>query len=78
MLFALQYFVRLQKPLTAFKAIFSIKSLINDKKAERLAKRRERRRQRLLEETVEEREARLGKRREAWKKKTAESKGKHC
>ena len=41
----------------------------NDKKAERLAKRRERRRQRLLEETAEEREARLGKRREAWKKK---------
>ena len=40
----------------------------NDKKAERLAKRRERRRQRLLEETAEEREARLGKRREAWKK----------
>ena len=31
----------------------------NDKKAERLAKRRERRRQRLLEETAEEREARL-------------------
>ena len=40
----------------------------NDKKAERLAKRRERRRQRLLEETAEEREARPGKRREAWKK----------
>ena len=59
MLFALQYFVRLQKTLTAFKAICSIKSLINDKKAERLAKRRERRRQRLLEETAEEREARL-------------------
>ena len=48
----------------------------NDKKAERLAKWRERRRQRLLEETAEEREARLGKRREAWKKKTAEAKGK--
>ena len=48
----------------------------NDKKAERLAKRRERRRQRLLEKTAEEREARLGKRREAWKKKTAETKGK--
>ena len=47
----------------------------NDKKAERLAKRRERRRQRLLEETAEEREARLGRRREAWKK-TAEAKGK--
>ena len=78
MLFALQYFVRLQKTLTAFKAICSIKSLINDKKAERLAKRRERRRQRLLEETAEEREARLGKRREAWEKKTAEAKGKHC
>ena len=78
MLFALQYFVRLQKTLTAFKAICSIKSLINDKKAERLAKRRERRRQRLLEETAMEREARLGKRREAWKKKTAEAKGKHC
>ena len=46
----------------------------NDKKAERLAKRRERRRQRLLEETAEERETRLGKRREAWKKKTAEAK----
>ena len=65
------------------KAICSIKSLINDKKAERLAKRRERRRQRLLEETAEEREARLGKRREAWKKgllkrtvSTAEAKGK--
>ena len=41
----------------------------NDKKAERPAKRRERRRQRLLEETAEEREARLGKRREAWKKR---------
>ena len=41
----------------------------NDRKAELLAKRRERRRQRLLEETAEEREARLGKRREAWKKK---------
>ena len=45
----------------------------NDKKAERLAKRREgrprRRRQRLLEETAEEREARLEKRREAWKKR---------
>ena len=78
MVFALQYFVRLQKTLTAFKAICSIKSLINDKKAERLAKRRERRRQRLLEETAEEREARLEKRREAWKKKTAEAKGKHC
>ena len=64
--------------MTAFKAICSIKSLINDKKAERLAKRRERRRQRLLEETAEEREARLGKRREAWKKKPAEAKGKHC
>ena len=37
-----QYFVRLQKTLTAFKAICSIKSLINDKKAERLAKRMER------------------------------------
>jgi mRNA-degrading endonuclease RelE of RelBE toxin-antitoxin system len=49
----------------------------NDKKAERLAKRREQRRQRLLEETAEEREAHLGKRREAWKKKTsAEAKGK--
>jgi hypothetical protein len=48
----------------------------NDKKAECLAKRRERRRQRLLEETAEERETRLGKRREAWKKKTAEAKGK--
>jgi hypothetical protein len=48
----------------------------NDKKAERLVKRRERRRQRLLEETAEEREARLGKRREAWKKKSAEAKGK--
>ena len=41
----------------------------NDKKAEHLAKRRERRRQRLLEETAEEREARLGKHREAWKKR---------
>ena len=60
-----RYFVRLQKTLTPFKAICSIKSLINDKKAERLAKRRERRRQRLLEETAEEREAHLGKRREA-------------
>jgi hypothetical protein len=29
----------------------------------------------LLEETAEEREALLGKRREAWKKKTAEAKG---
>jgi hypothetical protein len=41
----------------------------NDKKAERLAKRREQRGQRLLEETAEEREARLGKRRESWKKR---------
>ena len=40
-----------------------------NKKAERLAKRRERRRQHLLEETAVEREARLGKRREAWKKR---------
>jgi hypothetical protein len=48
----------------------------NDKKAECLAKRRERRRQCLLEETAEERETRLGKRRETWKKKTAEVKGK--
>jgi hypothetical protein len=40
----------------------------NDKKAERLAKRREQRRQRLLEETAQEREARLGKRTEAWEK----------
>ena len=47
----------------------------NDKKAERLAKRRERRRQRLLMETAEERETRLGMRREAWKKKTADAKG---
>jgi hypothetical protein len=48
----------------------------NDKKAERLAKRGERRRQRVLEETAEEREARQEKRREAWKTKTAEAKGK--
>ena len=48
----------------------------NDKKAERLAKRKERRQQSLLEETAEEREARLGKHRETWKKKTAEAKGK--
>ena len=50
----------------------------NDKKAERLAKRRSEddNVSRLLEETAEEREARLGKRREAWKKKTAEAKGK--
>ena len=48
----------------------------NDKKAEHLAKRREPRRQHVLEETAEEREARLGKHREAWKKKTAEAKGK--
>ena len=41
----------------------------NDKKAERLGKRRERRRQHLLEETAEEREARLEKRREAWEKR---------
>ena len=34
-------------------------------------------RQRLLQETAEEREACLGKRKEAWKKKTAEAKGKH-
>jgi hypothetical protein len=39
-----------------------------DKKAEHLAKRRERRRQRLLEETAEERETRLGKRRGMEKK----------
>ena len=47
-----------------------------DKKAENLKKRRERRRQRLLEKTAEERENRLAKRREAWKKRTAEVKGK--
>ena len=41
----------------------------NDKKAERLAKKRELRRQRLAEETAEERETRLGKRREAWRKR---------
>ena len=41
----------------------------NDKKAVRLAKRRERKRQRLLEETTEERETHLGKRRETWKQK---------
>ena len=40
----------------------------NDKKAERLAKRRERRRQRLLEKNAEEREARLGKREKHGKK----------
>jgi hypothetical protein len=40
-----------------------------DKKAECLAKRRERRRQRLLEETADGRETCLGKRREAWKKR---------
>jgi hypothetical protein len=41
----------------------------NDKKAKRLVKRREQRRQCLLEETAEERETRLGKSREAWKKR---------
>ena len=49
----------------------------NDKKAKRLAKMRERRRQRLLEETAEEREARLGKRREAWKKRLLKRKDRY-
>ena len=48
----------------------------DEKKAERLAKRRERRRRGMLEETAEERETRLENRREAWKRRTAEAKGK--
>ncbi len=48
----------------------------NRKNVERLAKRGERRRQRMLEETAEERDSRLKKRRETWKKRTAEQKGK--
>ncbi len=48
----------------------------NGKKAERLAKRKERRRKQMLEETADERDSRLKKRREAWKKRTAEAKGK--
>ena len=46
----------------------------NNDKAERLARRNERGRQRRLEETAEERETRLAKRREAWKNRTAEAK----
>ena len=45
-------------------------------KAERLAKRREQRCRSLLQETADEREARLQKRRKAWKKRTVEVKGK--
>ena len=47
-----------------------------NKKAERLARRRDQRRRRLLRETAEEKSIRLEKRREAWKKRTAEAKGK--
>ena len=45
-------------------------------KAERLAKRREQRRRRLLQETADEREARLEKHRKACKKRTVEAEGK--
>ena len=48
----------------------------NNKEAERLARRNERAQRQRLEETVEERETRLAKHREAWRKKTAEAKGK--
>ena len=48
----------------------------NNEKAERLARRNGRGRQRRLDETAAEREIRLAKRREAWKNKTAEAKGK--
>ena len=48
----------------------------NNEKAERLASRNERGRQLRLDETAAEREIRLAKRREAWKNKTAEAKGK--
>ena len=47
-----------------------------NEEAERLARRNERGRQQRHEETAEERETRLAKCREAWKKKTAEAKGK--
>ena len=47
----------------------------NDKKAERLAKRRERN-DNVCSRKEKEREACLGKRKEAWKKKIAEAKGK--
>ena len=48
----------------------------NNEKAECLARRNGRGRQRRLDETAAEREIRLAKRREAWKNKTAEAKGK--
>ena len=48
----------------------------NNEKAERLARRNECGQQRRLDETAEEREINLAKRREAWKNKTAEVKGK--
>ena len=48
----------------------------NDKKSRASSEKEGAKRQRLLEETAEEREACLGKRKEAWKKKTAEAKGK--
>jgi hypothetical protein len=86
LIFALQYFVRLQKTLTAFKAICYIKSLIkqlryqipNEKIWSQMKSGKETgqesrassekegtKRQRLLEETAEEKEACLGKRKEA-------------
>ena len=45
-------------------------------KAENLRKCRERRRQLMLEESEDERERRLAKRREAWRDRSAETKGK--
>ena len=48
----------------------------NNERAERLARRNGCGRQRRLDETAAEGEIRLAKRREAWKNKTAEAKGK--
>ena len=48
----------------------------NNEKAERLPRRNECGKQRRLDETAAEREIRLAKRREAWKNKIAEAKGK--
>ena len=54
----------------------SSKQRKENEEAERLARRNERRPRQRLEETAEERENRLAKCREAWRKKTAEAKGK--
>ena len=54
----------------------SSKQRKENEEAERLARRNERRRRQRLEETAVERENCLAKRREVWRKKTTEAKGK--